>query len=136
MQWERTGALETKREAPLRFRVLKPDGSPAPLEPYVGMAGHAALRRADGGVFAHLHPVGTISMAAQEAFLRRETNSGKQDGKAQSTAAPTSHTVGLTESVSFPYEFPSAGRYRLWVQVKSEGRVLTGVFDAEVGEAR
>jgi len=136
MRWERTGALETKREAPLRFRVLKPDGSPAPLEPYVGMAGHAALRRADGGVFAHLHPVGTISMAAQEAFLRRETNSGKQDGKAQSTAAPTSHTVGLTESVSFPYEFPSAGRYRLWVQVKSEGRVLTGVFDAEVGEAR
>ena len=136
MQWEWTGALETKREAPLRFRVLKPDGSPAPLEPYVGMAGHAALRRADGGVFAHLHPVGTISMAAQEAFLRRETNSGKQDGKAQSTAAPTSHTVGLTESVSFPYEFPSAGRYRLWVQVKSEGRVLTGVFDAEVGEAR
>ena len=136
MQWERTGALETKREAPLRFRVLKPDGSPAPLEPYVGMAGHAALRRADGGVFAHLHPVGTISMAAQEAFLRRETNSGKQDGKTQSAAAPTPHTVGLTESVSFPYEFPSAGRYRLWVQVKSEGRVLTGVFDAEVGEAR
>ena len=136
MRWERTGALETKREAPLRFRVLKPDGSPAPLEPYVGMAGHAALRRADGGVFAHLHPVGTISMAAQEAFLRRETNSGKQDGKTLSTAAPTPHTVGLTESVSFPYEFPSAGRYRLWVQVKSEGRVLTGVFDAEVGEAR
>ncbi len=140
MQWERTDALQTKREAPLRFKVLKPDGAPAPLEPYIGMSGHAAVRRADGGVFAHLHPVGTISMAAQEAFVKRETKEGKKDGKAARAevkelppaTTPTPHATGLTDFVSFPYEFPRAGHYRIWVQVKSEGRVLTGVFDAEV----
>lgn len=104
------------------------------------MSGHAAVRRADGGVFAHLHPVGTISMAAQEAFVKRETKEGKKDGKAARAevkelppaTTPTPHATGLTDFVSFPYEFPRAGHYRIWVQVKSEGRVLTGVFDAEV----
>jgi len=136
MKWEKPAALQTRREATLRFKVLKPDGTPAPLESYIGMNGHAAVRRADGGVFAHLHPVGTISMAAQEAFLRREATKEKQDGKASPAAAPTPHTTGPIQSVSFPYEFPTAGRYRLWVQVKCAGRVLTGVFDTDVAELK
>jgi len=37
-----------------------------------------------------------------------------------------------TAEASFPYAFPRAGRYRLWVQVKRQGRILTGVFDTEV----
>ncbi|MEN9574458.1 MAG: hypothetical protein RL514_2313 [Verrucomicrobiota bacterium] len=133
MEWERTSALQTQREASLRFKLFKPDGSPAPLETYIGMPGHAAVRRADGGVFAHLHPAGTISMGAQEAFARREASREKQPSLPAATAI---HATSLTNVVSFPYEFPSAGRYRLWVQMKSEGRVLTGVFDAEVAEAR
>jgi len=34
--------------------------------------------------------------------------------------------------VSFPYGFPKAGDYRIFVQVKRAGRVETGVFDAQV----
>jgi hypothetical protein len=30
----------------------------------MGMLGHAAVTNADGSVFAHLHPSGSISMAA------------------------------------------------------------------------
>lgn len=34
--------------------------------------------------------------------------------------------------VTFPYEFPQLRGYRIWIQV--EGKVLTGVFDTDVGK--
>lgn len=159
MRWERGGAtLVVDHEAPLRFDVLAPDGRPAALEPYMGMAGHAMLTRQDGGVFVHLHPAGTISLAAQETFRLRQPgdtvrgelgrrltaletemrdDSGTIPGGANGT--PGSHRGGalpIAHAVSFPYAFPQPGRYRLWVQVKRAGRILTGVFDADVQPAR
>ena len=44
--------------------------------------------------------------------------------------------AAIEDSVEFPYELPRSGTYRLWVQVKSAGRVYTGVFDERVDEAR
>ena len=126
MTWERDGqALRVGRDLSLRFVVTRPDGAPAALEAYMGMVGHAAVRRADGAVFVHLHPSGTISMAAQQVFLARAT---------ERAAAPHLHhaPTPATSSVSFPYAFSRPGDYRLWVQVKTAGRVLTGVFDARV----
>lgn len=137
MIWEAGAPLAVGREVSLKVRVLAPDGSPAKLEPYIGMFGHAAVRRDDGKVFAHLHPVGTISMASQHAFEKREQQaaSTKVAGGAVSNtpamATPKPHAQGLAESAAFPYEFPQPGAYRIWVQVKVAGRPLTGVFDAK-----
>ena len=111
----------------------------APLEPYMGMLSHAAIRRDDGSVFVHLHPVGSFSMASQEVFAR---DPGLGSAGAASAHAGMDHAghsshgmhhAPAVSSVSFPYEFPQPGRYRIWVQVKTGGLVKTGVFDVEVG---
>ena len=144
MLWHQS-PLVANREATLRFEVRGADGRPALLEPYMGMQGHAVIVRdnrrdnheKEGEVFVHLHPMGTVSMAAQEAFARK----GREEGVASLPAmAPMTGMAGMSPTgdaagvVSFPYEFPQPGRYRLWVQVRSGGKVQTGVFDVEVGK--
>jgi hypothetical protein len=130
MTWEHGAEpLQANREVELRFTVRDAAGQPAALEPYMGMLSHAVISRDDGKVFVHLHPVGSFSMAAQEAFEREEPGGGGMSGMDH-----TGHGL-TTNEVSFPYEFPQPGRYRLWVQIKSGGTVRTGVFDAEVRAA-
>jgi hypothetical protein len=101
----------------------------------MGMAGHLMLAREDGAVFVHLHPAGTISLAARETFALREPGDTIPGVLAQRLAV--AHEGHASEprfagTVSFPYAFPFPGRYRLWVQVKRGGRILTGTFDAAV----
>jgi len=123
--------LTADRETTLRFEVRTPDGRPARLEPYMGMLSHAVISRDDGVVFVHLHPMGSISMAAQQAFERKAGEPG-----AMPAMAAMDHGVHAGGEVSFPYAFPQPGRYRLWVQVKRGGRVMTAVFDAWVKPRR
>jgi hypothetical protein len=97
-------------------------GRPLPgLEAYMGMAGHAMIVARDFSVFAHVHPTGSVPMAALALV----------DG-----AAPVdhSHHLGMMfgPRVRFPYVFPRAGDYRLFVQIKIEGRVETAAFDLMV----
>ncbi len=126
MTWEHGAQpLVAGRDVDLRFAVRDAAGKPAPLAPYMGMLSHAAIRRDDGTVFVHLHPVGSFSMASQEVFTRDLGMAGMDHAAHGMHSAPVS-------SVSFPYEFPRPGRYRLWVQVRTGGKVETGVFDAEV----
>lgn len=147
----------------LRFTVADSAGRPAQLEPYLGMGGHAAIIHTDGSVYIHLHPVGTYSMAAEESMLARIADTTRtlhyptpkrfRDSidtylaslKAQPSRSGLSTVASLAmnhpmagmnhdDGVEFPYAFPKAGQYRVWVQVKRKGRVLTGVFDTEVKE--
>jgi len=137
MRWDRGDAPITAGvPARLRFEITSRDGSPASLEPYMGMAGHAVVARRDGSVFVHLHPVGTISMASQMAFSMRQPGDtvrgmlGKRLNSAEMTAMQ--HAVIDSNVVTFPYAFPKAGDYRIWVQVKHTGQILTAAFDVRV----
>ena len=137
MTWDRSEApLVAGQDAPLRFTVAAPGDRPTALEPYMGMAGHLMLTRDDGAVFVHLHPLGTISWAAQQTFLLRGPADtvfgtvGRRLTEMEQRGAMTGESVGST--VSFPYAFPRPGHYRLWVQVQRAHRILTAAFDAEV----
>ena len=141
MTWERADTpIVVDQAAPLRFAVRTADGKPAALELYMGMAAHAMITRDDGTVFVHLHPEGTISVAAQETFVLRQPGDTIRGELRKRLAAMDMGRWDKGEvrpgAVSFPYAFPKPGRYRLWVQVKRNGRILTGVFDADVSPAR
>ena len=140
MTWNRGDApIVVDRDAPLRFLVQLPEGRPAPLEPYMGMAAHAMITRDDGAVFVHLHPAGTISLAAQQTFLLRQpgdTAPGALGKRLQMEMGSGGMREVPSSSVSFPYAFPRPGHYRIWVQVKRAGRILTGAFDADVASAQ
>ena len=117
-------------DATLRFRVRDPAGAPATLEPYLGMAAHAVIARTDGAVFVHLHPAGTVSMAAQEVFALRDRGDTTPTGHLRLPSdSMMQQAMRFADELSFPYVFPRSGTYRIWVQVRRAGRVLTGVFD-------
>jgi len=100
------------------------------------MVSHVAVLREDGGVFAHLHPTGNYSMAAQMYFTRKiasETGAPTDDGMAAMPGMmDMTHPAPPDALISIPYEFPSAGNYRIWVQFKTGGKIWTAIFDAAV----
>lgn len=147
---------------PLTFAINDPEGKPAELQPYMGMMGHAVVYRKEGGVYVHLHPVGNYSMASKEILegrISQSTNSpsipdqyqfmDSVDRLMKEIALMDEETrndylmkdmehLGLGEhaehgaTVSFPYAFPEPGNYRIWIQMKRNGKVLNSSFDAEV----
>ena len=124
LAWNRNPTpLVAGEEAGLRFAAAAPAGDTASLEPFLGMSGHVVVVRDDGKVFIHLHPLGTISLAAQARLTR----------SAPGVMAHAMHgSLDPADSLYFPYAFPQPGKYTVWVQVKRRGRVLTGSFPADV----
>ena len=135
LEWRGDRELRVEEETVLSFKVWDPDENPARLEPYMGMRSHAALTRDDGAVFVHLHPTGTISMGSL-AVLAPDAGTMAAAGADHDMAAHSGAGAGAPETgvVEFPFAFPQPGEYTIWVQVKREGRVLTGAFQATVLE--
>ena len=122
--WERPAPLRARQPYQFRFRLQDKNGQPArEMELYMGMQGHAAFVASDGGVFAHVHPSGSVPMPVL--------------GLAQPEDPHAAHKMMMNQpaipaEVSFPYGFPKPGSYRVFVQMKRAGQVVTGVFSARV----
>ena len=130
MEWlPDSTSIRPGSEMTLHFRVTDPRGSVAMLQPYLGMSAHAVIARTDGSVFIHLHPAGTISYAAQEVFALRDRGETTKDGRLQLVSDSMPSMPPISGEFSFPYVFPRSGTYRIWVQIRRNERVLTGVFD-------
>lgn len=126
IEWLSDGPLKVNAETTLRFSVKRKDGSPAILEPYLGMYAHAVIWKDDGKVFTHVHPLGTISMTSQLVFAKREKGESLANQPLDINCGPP------PKQIEFPYAFPEPGKYRVWVQVRVNGEIQTAAFDAEV----
>ena len=126
MVWDRDPSpLRARIPYRLRFRLLDAAGQPAyDMQLYMGMPGHAAFVSADRSVFAHVHPSGSVPMAALGLTQPANPHAGHMMMQA-----------GPPAEVAFPYGFPKPGPYRIYVQVKRAGQVVTGIFDANVEPA-
>jgi hypothetical protein len=126
MVWEKPTTLTANTPYDLAFHLLDPQGRPATdMQPYLGMAGHAAFVKTDGTAFAHTHPEGSAAMPA--VMLANES-----DSMANMSDAMNMPAEPISSTVAFPYGFPSAGPYRVFIQMKHGSTVETGVFDANV----
>ncbi|HUQ89977.1 MAG TPA: hypothetical protein VM096_20610 [Vicinamibacterales bacterium] len=112
--------LTPKRLTMFTFRVDDENGQPVKdLELYMGMPGHAIVVRRDLKVFAHVHPSGSAPMAALDIAM-------------PSHPSHAQHMTSPPSTVTFPYGFPEPGQYRIFVQVKRAGSIITDAFDADV----
>lgn len=93
------------QEASLRFEISK-GGQTVQPEPYLGAGGHLVALREGDLAFLHVHPT--------------------EHGHGESESAPHG------EPVAFAATFPTAGRYRLFLQFKHQGTVQTVAFTQEV----
>ena len=114
MEWKTGPRSMVGETSEMSFRIIDAQGRPTSIQPYLGMNGHAVVRKTDGMVYSHLHPSGTTIMPTM-----------KKNEVSRSNAT----------SVSFPYLFPMAGDYQLWVQLRHNNRVYTGTFTTHVQDA-
>jgi hypothetical protein len=121
--WDHDAApIQAKKATIFKFKLVGKDGQPVPdAEFYMGMLGHAAFVKNDGTVFAHVHPSGSVPMAALTL-----ANPSSEDHSMHHTETK------LPAEVDFPYGFPTPGDYRIIVQMKHGGVIETGIFDAVV----
>ncbi|MGI9019240.1 MAG: DUF4396 domain-containing protein [Solirubrobacterales bacterium] len=99
-------AAQAGLEGELGFNVTR-NGEAVEVEPYLGADGHLVVLREGDLAFLHVHPAG---------------GAGKHGGE----------DSGSTGGIRFMTEFPSEGRYRLFLQFKHAGEVHTAEFTREV----
>jgi hypothetical protein len=134
MVWKKPSTLQARTPEDFTFELLDADGKPPKdMALYMGMVGHAAFVKSDGTVFAHIHPSGSVSMAAL-MMAEAQNQQGAQPAKDTMSSMPGMNMPQASppNSVAFPYGFPSGGTYRIFVQMKHGSTVETSIFDAEV----
>ncbi len=102
-------------ESELTFAVSR-DGEPVEVEPYLGANGHLVALREGDLAYLHVHPI----------------EAGGDHGSEPEHGAEPAH-AGAGEPIAFATEFPSDGRYGLFLQFKADGEVHTAAFTADVG---
>jgi hypothetical protein len=135
VSFSRPAGLASGQETQLHFVIRDSSGAIVTVEPYLGMPGHAIVSRDDGEVFAHLHGNGSFSMAAQDALLAVQRGdtlpSSSRTPRPRLAGEHLAHTPTAPGDLSFPFAFPSPGRYVVWLQFRHDS-VRTAAFSLSV----
>lgn len=140
MAWLNSSKKHSPGSVLMDFQLTGPNNQPLPLEPYLEMGGHGIIYKLDGSLFVHIHPTGNFSMASQEVLyeLKEGVEVNPQDlfctfGFRQETDGKLIPNLVEDGRVTFPpFELTELGEYRIWIQVKTDGEVKTGVFDLRI----
>jgi hypothetical protein len=107
--------LHVSQPALINVRVTTPDGKPAPFTPWFGALGHAIFFRKGNLAYFHTH-ICSPKLKGCTSLVGRTIPGA--------TGAPGKLVVGVL--------MPEAGTWRLFLQSKVHGRVLTAPFTLTV----
>jgi hypothetical protein len=131
---QEAGSLRVRLEPAKRLRAgedipitLKLMGSMDKLEPYLGAWAHVIVVREDLRSFSHAHPIEIPTLTG--GVGRSPDSTGGAGIHTHMVTGPPPSEIHITTS------FPSAGLYKLWVQLQENGKVLTVPFVVQVGPA-
>lgn len=99
--------LKTGRDYQFSLEVTGANGDPITLETVMDAKGHMVAFDAEGRGFAHMHPIDSVATAQGD---------GASDG----------------DELSFLFNVPNPGWYRLFAQIQVDGRAVFGRFDLKV----
>jgi plastocyanin len=120
----RADGAKAGSESALTFAVTR-EGQPAEnLEDYLGAKGHLVALREGDLAYLHVHPIARGEQGASSA--QGGAHDDGHDNEQGDDAMTDAHEV------SFAATFPSAGRYRLFLQFKTNGEIRTVAYTREV----
>jgi hypothetical protein len=114
-----TGASKLKaiQAQDVYMKVTGPDGKPVSFEPWFGALAHAIFFRKGSLDYFHTHVCNNVSLGCTSIFGGKKV--------VGTSSAPGELNVGVL--------LPASGRWRMFLQVQVDHRILTAPFTLHVG---
>jgi hypothetical protein len=134
--------LRAAEDIPIKLKLTGPMDR---LEPYLGAWAHVFVIGEDLRSFSHAHTMEAPTVTGGARVAIGEAPSLRMGlGRADENSSPAGEGGVHTHAADGPppreiqimTSFPSAGLYKLWLQLQEAGRVVTVPFVLQVGPAR
>jgi hypothetical protein len=129
-----SGTIPADDHGMLMITVMK-DGKFVNFEDYLGASGHlVAIREADGA-YAHFHPQGHVhgtTVTPPTSDGATVTVDPMNQGEGMSAGSTGGMSMSMPGMLHFDTEVPGAGRYRMFLEFMTGGKLYQVAFTADV----